>query len=247
MKLKGQVAVITGAGAGIGRATALRFASEGARIVIAELNHAAAVETARLVEEQGGEALAVRTDVADPASVAELFAAVDRRGWPVDVLMNNAGHVDELTPLVELSDQRWTLMLRVHLDGTFFCCREALKRMIPQKKGAIINVGSVAGLRGLPGASSYTAAKGAVIALTKGLSHEVAQHGIRVNCIAPGWIETRMIDYLPEKWRPRMVKDTPLGRIGQPEDIASVALFLASDDAAFVVGQVISPNGGMYR
>jgi 3-oxoacyl-[acyl-carrier protein] reductase len=190
----------------------------------------------------------VATDVTDSQAVARLFAAVDERDWPVDILVNNAGTAESgLLPTADVPDDRWYSQLRVHLDGTFFCIREALRRMVPRQKGVIINLGSVAGLGGLPGAIAYTAAKGGVIALTKGLSQEVAPLGIRVNCIAPGWINTPMLNSLPEKWRPGMVKHTPLGRLGEPEDIAGVALFLASEDSAFVVGQIISPNGGMYR
>jgi NAD(P)-dependent dehydrogenase (short-subunit alcohol dehydrogenase family) len=248
MKLSGQVAVITGAGSGIGRATAVRFAAEGAKIVIADLRAEPGEETARLVREQGSEALNVPTDVGDSKAVATLFAAIDAQGWDVDILMNNAGQAeDNLKPLAEIDDERWHAIIRTHLDGTFYCSREALKRMMPRGKGVIINLGSVAGLGGLPGSGPYTAAKGGIIALTKGVSKEVAPLGIRVNCIAPGWIDTPILEYLPERWRPGMIRNTPLGRLGKPEEIAGVALFLASEDSGFVVGQVISPNGGMYR
>ena len=248
MRLKDQVAVVTGAGSGIGRAIALLFAREGAKIVIAELNAARGNETAELVAETGQEALAVATDVGDKQSVAELFQAIDKRGWPIDVLVNNAGTAEpELKPLQDVSDARWDSQLRVHLTGTFYCIREALPRMIPNKRGAIVNFGSVAGLSGLPGGTAYAAAKGGVIALTKSLSHEVAPLGVRVNCVAPGWIDTPMLSNLPEKWRPGMIKNTPLGRIGTAEEVAGVALFLACDLSGFVTGQVISPNGGMYR
>lgn len=248
MKLTDQVAVVTGAGSGIGRAIALRFAAEGARVVVAELRAETGEQTAAELRKQGHDPLVVATDVTDSQAVARLFAAVDERGWPVDILVNNAGTAESgLLPTTDVPDDRWYSQLRVHLDGTFFCIREALRRMVPRQKGVIINLGSVAGLGGLPGAIAYTAAKGGVIALTKGLSQEVAPQGIRVNCIAPGWINTPMLNSLPEKWRPGMLKHTPLGRLGEPEDIAGVALFLASEDSAFVVGQIISPNGGMYR
>lgn len=251
MKLKDKTAVITGAGSGIGRATALRFAAEGARVVVAELNEASGAETARLINEQygdqGGEVFTVVTDVSKSDAVAALFRAIDERGWPVDVLVNNAGNAGEsLTPVHEMTDAQWDGIVNVHLSGTFYCTREALRRMLPRGRGAIVNLGSVAGLRGLPGGASYTAAKGAIIAFTKGVAQEVAQAGIRVNCIAPGWIETPILDNLPPQWRAGMVQMTPLGRIGQPEEVAAVALFLASDEASFVVGQVVSPNGGMY-
>lgn len=248
MKLQDQVAVVTGAGSGIGRAIAVRFAQEGARIVVADRNEEASAETSRLVEEAGSEALVVPTDVSDPRAVAALFEAIDRHDWPIDCLVNNAGNAESgLKPIQEVDDERWHAIIRVHLDGTFYCLREALRRMVPRQRGTIINLGSVAGLRGLGGTAAYSAAKGGVIALTKAISEEAAPKGIRVNCIAPGWIDTPILNYLPERWRPGMVRHTPLGRIGKPEEVAGVALFLASEDSGFVTGQVISPNGGMYR
>jgi len=248
MKLKDKVAVITGGGSGIGRAIALRFNAEGARIVVAELNEATGEETALMIRDKGGEALAIATDVGNTDSVAALFKAIDERDWTVDILVNNAGNAGgQLTPLHEDTDEGWHSIINVHLNGTFYCSREALRRMLARGAGAIINLGSVAGLMGLPGAASYTAAKGAVIALTKGLSQEVAAAGIRVNCIAPGWIETPILNNLPDEMRPMMVEMTPMGRIGRPEEVASVALFLASEESSFITGQTISPNGGMYK
>ncbi len=248
MKLENRVAVITGAGSGIGLAIAERFAQEGARVVVAELRPEAAQAAAERIRAAGGTALPLATDVSDAAQVAALFQALDEQGWPVDILVNNAGNVEkQLAPLAETTDETWYSVLRVHLDGTFFCARQALRRMVPRQQGVIVNFSSVAGLSGLPGASAYTAAKGAILALTKSLAQEVAPLGIRVNCIAPGWVETPILENLPQRWRDRMVPATPLGRIGRPEEIAGVALFLASDDSSFVIGQTISPNGGMYR
>ncbi|MBX7166569.1 MAG: SDR family oxidoreductase [Pirellulales bacterium] len=248
MKLSGQTAVITGGGAGIGRAMALRFAAEGARIVIAELVRERGEEVAEQVRKLGREALVVETDVARAEDCERLFAELDQRDWPVDILVCNAGNVvGGLRPLEEVTDEIWNATVDVHLGGTYRCCRAAVRRMKPRGRGNIITLGSVAGLRGLPGSAPYTAAKGAIIAFTKGLSHEVAPHGIRVNCIAPGWIDTEMLAQLPEKWRPGMLQNTPLGRLGTAEEVAGVALFFASDDSAYVTGQVISPNGGMYR
>lgn len=247
MKLKDKVAVITGAGSGLGRAMALRFADEGARIVIAELNEANAEETLRQVQAKGAEAFAVTTDVSCSESVTNVFKAIDDRGWPVDVMVNNAGNAGQLTPVHEMSDEQWNAIVKVHLGGTFYCTREAIKRMLAQGRGgSVINISSVAALRGLPGGSSYTAAKGGILAFTKGVAQEYAAHGIRVNGIAPGWVETPILENIPDAMRPMMVAGTPLGRIGKPEEIASVALFLASDESSFVIGQTISPNGGLY-
>ncbi|MEP7270677.1 MAG: SDR family NAD(P)-dependent oxidoreductase [Acidobacteriota bacterium] len=246
MKLEGKVAVITGGGSGLGRAIALRFAEEGARIVVAELNEINGKETIRMVHAKGAEAFDVPTDVSKSDEVASLFTALDDRSWPVDILVNNAGIAGILTPLHAMSDEQWDSIIQVHLNGTFYCTREAVKRMLPRGSGTVINIGSVAGLRGLPGASSYTAAKGAVISLTKGVAQEYAPHGIRVNCIAPGWVETPILEHLPESMRPMMVGMTPLGRIGRPDEIAGVALFLASEESSYMIGQTLSPNGGLH-
>lgn len=247
MKLKDKVAVITGAGSGLGKATAIRFAEEGARIVIAELNEAKGEETLREVQSRGVEAFAVPTDVSNSEAVTNLFKAIDDRGWPVDVMINNAGNAGQLTPLHLMTDEQWHGVVHVHLSGTFYCTREAVKRMLAQGKGgAIINISSVAALRGLPGGASYTAAKGGILSFTKGVAQEYAAQGIRVNCIAPGWVETPILENLPDEIRPLMTANTPLGRIGRPEEIASVALFLATDESSYVVGQTISPNGGLH-
>lgn len=247
MKLKNKVAVITGAGSGLGRAIALRFAQEDARIVIAELNEARGEEVLREVQALGVEAFAVPTDVGDVNAVAALFKALDERGWPVDILVNNAGNAGQLTPLHLLSDEAWHSIVNVHLNGTFYGTREAVKRMLAQGTGgAIINLASVAGLRGMPYGASYGSAKGAIISFTKGVAQEYASLGIRVNAIAPGWVETPILKNLPDEVRPAMVANTPLGRIGQPEEIAAVALFLASEESSYVIGQTISPNGGLW-
>lgn len=246
MKLKDKVAVVTGGGSGLGRAIAVRFAKEGARIVIAELNEAKGEETARLIQAAGGEALSVVTDVGKVDDVASLFGTLDQKGWAVDVLVNNAGQGGNLAPVHETTYEDWHSIIDVHLNGTFYCTREAVRRMLPRGGGVIINMGSVAGLRGLPGAASYSAAKGAIISMTKGVAQEYAAHGIRVNCIAPGWVETPILEHIPDSMRPMIVGLTPLGRIGQPDEIAGVALFLASEDSTFVIGQTISPNGGLY-
>ncbi len=246
MKLINKTALITGAGSGIGRAIALRFAAEGARIVVAELNEANGHETANLIKAQGGEALAVTTDVSNSAAVTQLFQTVDAQGWGADILVNNAGQGGTLTPLQQVTDEAWQAMLATHLNGTFYCSREAINRMLPNKSGAIINIASVAGLAGMPMGVSYSAAKAGIIGFTKAAGKEVARFGIRVNAIAPGWVETPILDHLPDTLRDAMTGMVPLGRIGQPEEIAALALFLASEESSYVIGQVISPNGGGY-
>ncbi len=246
MKLSNETALITGAGSGIGRAIAMRFAAEGARIVVAELNETSGNETANLIKAQGGEAMAVTTDVSNSASVTQLFHAVDAQGWGTDILVNNAGQGGTLTPMHQLTDDAWQAMLATHLNGTFYCTREAINRMLPNQSGAIINIASVAGLAGMPMGVSYSAAKAGIIGFTKAAGKEVARFGIRINAIAPGWVETPILDHLPDTLREAMTTMVPLGRIGQPEEIAALALFLASEESSYIIGQVISPNGGGY-
>jgi 3-oxoacyl-[acyl-carrier protein] reductase len=244
--LEGKGAIVTGAGSGIGRAIALRFATEGARVVVAELNEARGAETADLIRRGGGEVLAIPTDVSRSDSVAALFARLDALGWPPDILVNNAGNAIPSTPTHEMSDEAWDTIVKVHLNGTFYGTREALKRMLPRNSGSIINIGSVVGLRGLSNAAGYTASKGAITALTKGVAREVAKAGIRVNCIAPGWIETPILANVADEARDRLTQSIAMGRLGTPAEVAAVAVFLAGDESSYLTGQVISPNGGWH-
>jgi NAD(P)-dependent dehydrogenase (short-subunit alcohol dehydrogenase family) len=244
--LEGKGAIVTGAGSGIGRAIALRFATEGARVVVAELDEARGEETADLIRRMGAEVLAIPTDVSRSDSVAALFNGLDSLGWAPDVLVNNAGNAMPSTPTHEMSDEAWDAIVKVHLNGTFYGTREALRRMLPRQAGSIINVGSVVGLRGLSNAASYTASKGAIIALTKGVAREVAKSGIRVNCIAPGWIETPILANIAEEARDQLTRSVAMGRLGTPAEVAAVAAFLAGDESSYLTGQVISPNGGWH-
>jgi NAD(P)-dependent dehydrogenase (short-subunit alcohol dehydrogenase family) len=237
---------VTGAGSGIGRAIAVRLAADGAQVVIAELSAATGEQTAELIRGQGGSAQSIPTDVSRSDSVAALFNRLDGLSWVPEILVNNAGNAAPDTPTHEVSDEAWDAIVRVHLNGTFYATREALRRMLPHGRGAIINFGSVVGLRGLPGGAAYTACKGAIAAFTKGVAREVAKAGIRVNCIAPGWIETPMLDNLAAGARERLAQSIPMGRLGTREEIAAVVAFLASDEASYVTGQIISPNGGWY-
>jgi NAD(P)-dependent dehydrogenase (short-subunit alcohol dehydrogenase family) len=245
MLLAGKVAVITGAGSGIGQAIAERFSAEGARVVVADVNEASANNTLKLLKAKEGDSFAVKTDVSDSSSVMKLFDQLDQRNWPVDILVNNAGTVGESKRVHELDDAQWASLIATHLNGTFYCTRESLKRMIPRRCGTVINMGSVAGLVGLPRAAAYTAAKGGIMAFTKAVAREVASFGIRVNCIAPGWIDTPLLARFTNEDRTALTKMTPLGRLGTTQEIASVAAFLATDEASFMVGQTVSPNGGI--
>src|SRR5437870_7755005 len=266
--LAGRVAVVTGGGAGMGRAIARRVAAERSQVAGAVLSREGAERVAAEVLADGGAAIAVPTDVADSAQVDALFARVVRECGTVDILSNNAG-IGELSPRLRaqteqafqaimggarlslgvtsrMDDAEWRRMLDVHLFGTFACTRAALRIMEGRGRGAIVNMASVAGLAGIPGSAHYGAAKAGIIGFTKAVALEVGGANIRVNAIAPGLIDTPMTADMPPVVRQMVLMRTPLGRSGTPEDIAAVALFLVSDEASFVTGQVVSPNGGFH-
>ena len=240
-----------------------------ARVAIADVARDGAERVAAEIREQGGTALAVATNVADSGQVDALFRRVVDEWQTVDVLSNNAG-IGELSPALRsrleeasagmfaggprrslgvtsrMDDAEWRRMIEIHLFGTFYCTRAALRIMEERGGGAIVNMASVAGLAGIPGSAHYGAAKAGIIGFTKSVALEVGGGNIRVNAIAPGWIATPMTADAPAMLQQLIVMRTPLGRVGEPDDIAAVALFLASDDARFVTGQVVSPNGGLY-
>jgi NAD(P)-dependent dehydrogenase (short-subunit alcohol dehydrogenase family) len=269
-RLEGKVALVTGGGAGLGEAIAHRYHGEGASVIVNDLDPGAAERVAKEVD--GVEHAA---DVSDPGAVRAMFAAVAERFGRLDVLVNNAGisgyendpegierragvlgqqmaelmaggpvetHLD-LT--IETTDDDWRRMIAVHLDGTFFCIREALKIMGPQLSGCIVNMGSIMGTAGGAGAAAYSAAKAGILGLTRSVAREVVTRNIRVNAIAPGWIDTNMTAPLGPLL-PLIAAQTPMGRLGEPDDIAWAAVYLASDEAKFVTGQVLSPNGGWH-
>jgi len=233
VKLKDQVAVITGGASGLGAAIADRFAAEGARIAVADLRPAEPF-------------FSVVTNVADSGAVAHLFAAVAENLGPVDILVNCAGHGGTPGPTVEVKDDYWERMLAVHLSGTFFCMRAALRVMQPRKRGRIINLASVGGQRGFPGAASYSAAKAGILGLTRSVAAEVIGDGIHVNAIAPGFIDTPMVQGISEELLKRYVALIPQQRVGTPEEVAGLALLLAGPDGGYMVGQTLSPNGGLW-
>ena len=249
MKLKDKVVLITGGGSGLGREMGLTFAREGAKIGVNDIRPESASNVVTEIERAGGKARPFVADVSNSAAVKKMFTDFVAAFGTIDILINNAGigrtrESSEVIPTHEKSDEDWHKMLSTHLDSTFFCTREALKVMIPKQSGRIVNLGSIAGTTGLAFASDYCAAKGGIISFTKSVAREVVPLGILVNCIAPGFIDTPMTAPIEPDMRKQIEAITPIGRFGEPSDIANAALFLACDDSKFMVGQVISPNGG---
>jgi 3-oxoacyl-[acyl-carrier protein] reductase len=270
MKLAGRVALVTGAGSGLGREIALTFAREGASVAINDIRRDAAERVVQEIEHLGAHGMTLVADVSDSVEVHDIFEQLIERWGRIDVLVNNAGiavmsdEVKERFRLMvtemmstghpttvlgaarSMSDSQWRRTLSVHLDGTFYCLREALKYMEPQGRGKIINMASIAGTTGLRGAPDYSAAKAGIIGLTKAIAREVIGSGIYVNAIAPGYIDTPLLDMMDEPMKQLIALQTPIGRLGTPQEVAAVALYLAGEESSYTVGQVISPNGGYY-
>jgi 3-oxoacyl-[acyl-carrier protein] reductase len=266
MRLDGKVAVVTGGGSGIGEATCIRLAGDGARVAVLDIDEQAAALTAGLA----GDGMAVQADVSDPAAIESALAWVEGSFGPVDVWVNNAGIAGDaervnsrieqqiadmsagrpvstsLDALVEMTDDEWRRMMAVHLDGTFYGTRAAARSMAVRGTGSIVNIASICGIEGCPGFPHYSAAKGGILSFTRSVAKELIQQGVRVNAIAPGFIETpRMDASMTETLKAATVMQTPLGRLGRPDEIAATVAFLAGDDASFFVGETVSPNGGV--
>ncbi len=242
-----RVVVITGGSTGIGRAIGLRMAGPGIKIYFNHYdpNDTNAEETVALVEAIGGSASGARVDVASQPDVQALFNEIVKDCGRLDILVNNAGiTMDAL--LVRMKEAAWDRVLAINLKGAFNCMQAAAKTMMKQRSGRIVNMASVVGVMGNVGQANYTASKAGLIALTKTAAKELASRNITVNAVAPGFIDTAMTADLPEKVKEAMLAQVPLGRIGQPEDVAEVVAFLASDKASYITGQVIHVNGGMY-
>jgi len=244
-KLAGKVALVTGASRGIGRAIALALARAGADVAVNYLaNEGAASQTLEEIAKLGRTALAGKADVRDPQAVKALFAQILKEFGRVDILVNNAGVLKDAF-VSFMKDEDWELVLGVSLKGAFHCIREASRIMMRQRGGRIINISSDAGLLGDAQRANYSAAKAGLIGLTKAVARELARSNVTVNAVAPGVIETDMIaDITPDR-REAMVKRVPLARFGKPEDVAELVVFLASDDARYITGQVLCVDGGL--
>jgi 3-oxoacyl-[acyl-carrier protein] reductase len=266
MKLEGKVAAVTGGGAGIGAAICRRLAAEGAAVAALDIGLPSAQRT---VDAMGG-GLAVAADVSDSAAVDMAIAQVERELGPIDILVNNAGvivmsHVERVTPrlerqrdetargqietpldaLVRLTDEEWRKILAVHLDGTFYCTRAAVRSMAARGTGTIVNMASICGLEGCTGHPHYSAAKAGILGFTRSAAKELIVQGIRVNAVAPGFVDTSRLRSAVDRNRQAQIARTPAGRLGTPEEIAATVAFLASDDASYFVGATLSPNGGL--
>jgi 3-oxoacyl-[acyl-carrier protein] reductase len=246
MKLTGKVALVTGANSGIGKAVALYLAEEGADVVVNYVvNPSKAQEVVKEIETLGRRAIAVEADVSNSEAVKAMFELVVNKFSTIDILVNNAG-IGNFASAVDMKDDVWNKMLGVHLYGTMNCTREALKIMLKNKSGKIINIASICGITGCLGAAHYSAAKGGIMGYTHAVAREVISQGINVNAIAPGYIETPLLSNagMTDEMLKQLLTQIPIGRLGKPREVASLVAYLASDDANFMVGQVISPNGG---
>ena len=245
MLLDGKTALVTGASRGIGRAVALCLAAEGARVAINYAGNVKAAEEVKAsVEAAGGTAILCQADIADSAAVEAMVADVVKEFGAIDILVNNAG-ITRDTLLMRMKDEDFAKVLDTNLKGVFYCTKAVSKLMMKKRSGRIVNMASVVGLVGNAGQTNYAAAKAGVIGFSKSAAKELASRGITVNVVAPGFIGTDMTAGLPESVKEKMLTDIPLSRMGEPEDVANAVLFLASDQASYITGQVVNVDGGM--
>ncbi len=242
--LDGKVALVTGSARGIGQAIAKKLAGEGADIALCDLKAEWLAETAAIVEAAGRKVKCLEADVSNAAAVDTVVSGAIEALGKVDILVNNAG-ITKDTLMIRMSEQDWDSVISVNLKGTFLFTKAVARPMMKQRTGCIVNIASIIGLIGNAGQCNYAASKAGVIALTKSAAKELASRNVRVNAVAPGFIQTRMTDGLPEDVRKRMLDAIPMGRFGTPEDVANVVLFLTSDASSYMTGQVLTVCGGM--
>lgn len=241
-----QVALVTGASRGIGRAIAMALAREGATVIINyKGNKEAALEVQQMISEMGGKATCMQVDVSSPAEVEQMVQQVMAQEGHLDILVNNAG-INRDTLLMRMKDEDWDQVIQTNLNSAFYCIRAVARPMMKQRRGKIINISSVVGIHGNVGQINYAAAKAGIIGLTKSAAKELSSRGIMVNAIAPGYIITDMTERLPNEVKEKVAADIPLGRLGKPEDIANLAVFLAGSGADYLTGQIIAVDGGMF-
>ncbi len=247
MSLKGQIAFVTGAGRagkGIGRSISLALAREGASVVIADFVAEAAESVAAEVKALGVESLALQGSVSDSADVARMVAAAMERFGRIDILVNNAGITRDAL-LIRMDDAAWRAVIETNLTGAFLCTREVAKVMLRQRSGRIVNMASVMGVVGNAGQANYSASKAGLIALTKTTAKELGRKGINVNAVAPGFIQTMMTEDMTDEAKSKVSGQIPLDRLGSPDDVANVVLFLVGEQSSYVTGQVVHVDGGM--
>ncbi len=245
MRLEGRVAIVTGAGRGIGLGIAMAFAREGAHVAVCEIDSSLLDDAMVKIKAAGGEARAFQMDVTNRQQIQDVVSEVCDQWGTIDILVNNAG-IYEVLPFEEITEAQWDRLLAVNLKGAFLCCQAVLPAMIRQGEGRIINMASSAGKTGgrLAGAH-YSVSKAGVICLAKQLARELGSHGITVNAVAPGRIDTPMIQIASEEENEAFRLQTPLGRLGTPADVANAVVFLASDEASFITGEILDVNGGL--
>ncbi len=244
MELKDKIALVTGGAQGIGKIVGEDLARQGAHVILGDVNLEGAEKSADEIKSNGGSASAVKLNVTDSEEVQKVFDSISKEFKLVDILVNNAG-ITRDGLLMRMKEADWDAVLAINLKGAFICSQQAVKQMMKQKSGSIVNIASIVGLMGNPGQANYSASKAGLIGLTKTTAREVASRNIRVNAIAPGFIDTAMTQVLEDKVRDRLIEQIPLARLGLPEDIAHCISFLVSDRASYITGQVISVNGGM--
>ncbi len=243
-RFTGKVAFVTGAASGIGRATAVAFATEGARVAILDRTEEALADPAEAIRQVGGEVLVLACDVSDPDQVEASVGRVVEAFGRLDIAFNNAGVENKATPVHEIALEEWDRILDINLRGTFVCMKHELAQMVRQGGGVVVNTSSGAGVRGVAGGASYTASKHAIIGLTKAAALDYAKQNIRVNAILPGNIETPMMDRFTGGDIQKAIDLEPVGRLGKPEEIADAVLWMSADLGAFVTGAAIAVDGG---